>query len=744
MTTYIMLHCAVGVFLLALSVHGQGFKPGQCPDDFEIYNSTEPSCPEETCTIDQDCEGEQLCCSNGCSTECVSAQDDVLRADLAKMSILACEGTSVTLSCPSDHVLRITSAFWGRGDSVTCSGIEADPSDNLVCSHYRAFDYLAARCDGTDQCDIPVDIGYFGDPCTNQTTKYLRAEYYCEHKVYRGEVCEVSGKLTLICPDNKRILARSAFFGRDSEDVCPHSTRGQRTNCSLDTATEIFQLQCGGKERCNLDAWTGHFGDPCPDTYKYLLVDYSCADCFNEYGDDYQCDLWWMLGECTYNPNWMMDKCRKSCWQCDDTPPVCENVYFNDTACEEWVEAGNCYTDAAWMHTYCRKACTACDQLTDCSVNKWDRDFNESDCLRWYNDGHCQENMHYMFWDCTKACFGCSTDNSIRCSNKYIDTTQCEIWALNGECQTNAGYMIANCFKACTGCTEDPRCENVFPDETCDSWEAIEECSENPVFMHQYCWKSCMKCDAPPACVNRHSNDAECELWAQQGDCFYNPYFMLNNCTKSCTRCAPVSEAVSDCLNTGANDTQCNSWASRGFCALNPSWMITNCKKSCSLCTDNIYRLTTVGAPPMPGKASNLTRAMTFILPGTFPQIAYLTHFMVFFVRLEPVYLQIWQAKDDGSYVRVYNHKVVPSGYNTAQTVLAAACVKVFPGDQVGFSTFSGRAAPIAQNPIPRNDVFTKTAYRRASSVSPFVKMIYPFEFSLSAGYDINSPCFNN
>ena len=83
----------------------------------------------------------------------------------------------------------------------------------------------------------------------------------------------------------------------------------------------------------------------------------------------------------------------------------------------------------------------------------------------------------------------------------------------------------------------------------------------------------------------------------------------------------------------------------------------------------NSLLLATVGAPPMPGRASNLTRAMSFILPGTFPQQAYLTHFMVFFVRPDPVYLQIWTLNVTGVYTLKYSQKVVPAGYNTAQTV---------------------------------------------------------------------------
>ena len=89
-------------------------------------------------------------------------------------------------------------------------------------------------------------------------------------------ICEDSGTEQIKCDDGGTIAILSANFGRLDWTTCPHrkiKTNDCRANSSLDKVKEI----CQHKESCELQATRSFFGgDPCPETYKYLLVEYKC------------------------------------------------------------------------------------------------------------------------------------------------------------------------------------------------------------------------------------------------------------------------------------------------------------------------------------------------------------------------------------------------------------------------------------------------------------------------------------
>ncbi len=97
--------------------------------------------------------------------------------------------------------------------------------------------------------------------------------------------CEKSEPLNISC--NAGIVIHRGFFGRllpDSER-CNHSAHHDKTNCNDNNSITIIREKCDGKHTCSLQATTSVFGDPCPGTYKYLEVEYSCTESdTSEYG----------------------------------------------------------------------------------------------------------------------------------------------------------------------------------------------------------------------------------------------------------------------------------------------------------------------------------------------------------------------------------------------------------------------------------------------------------------------------
>jgi len=72
------------------------------------------------------------------------------------------------------------------------------------------------------------------------------------------------------------IAVQSANYGRTTNgSVCPHS-QIRTTACGATGSLSTVKGWCDGKISCEIQASNLAFGDPCPNTYKYLQVGYKC------------------------------------------------------------------------------------------------------------------------------------------------------------------------------------------------------------------------------------------------------------------------------------------------------------------------------------------------------------------------------------------------------------------------------------------------------------------------------------
>nr|XP_054593824.1 L-rhamnose-binding lectin SML-like [Nothobranchius furzeri] len=89
-------------------------------------------------------------------------------------------------------------------------------------------------------------------------------------------ICENS-VVQLKCGRGKKIHVRSADYGRHDSTTCSAGRPpSQLQNVSCSTLSSVVAHNCNGHRSCSITASNSVFGDPCPGTYKYLDVAFSC------------------------------------------------------------------------------------------------------------------------------------------------------------------------------------------------------------------------------------------------------------------------------------------------------------------------------------------------------------------------------------------------------------------------------------------------------------------------------------
>merc|ERR1719225_1342958 len=79
------------------------------------------------------------------------------------------------------------------------------------------------------------------------------------------------------CEEGRVINLVRANFGRFSISICNDmGNTTWSTNCIQPTTLRELKKRCGSKARCRIPVSSRLFGDPCPDTHKYVEVHYTC------------------------------------------------------------------------------------------------------------------------------------------------------------------------------------------------------------------------------------------------------------------------------------------------------------------------------------------------------------------------------------------------------------------------------------------------------------------------------------
>ncbi|CAG2244656.1 Plasminogen,Hepatocyte growth factor [Mytilus edulis] len=229
--------------------------------------------------------------------------------EVASKRKVICEDSKTTLSCPSNQVIKITQATYGRSNKRTCK----HPNMKTTrCVTKRPLGISRKNCNGRKSCTVAANNRLYGDPCPG-TYKYVTVTYSCKVKKtpkclrichrqakcirgkcvcksgYKGDgirsctnikagkrkvICEDS-KTTLSCPSNQVIKITQATYGRSNKRTCKHPNM-KTTRCVTKKPLGISRKNCNGRKSCTVAANNRLYGDPCPGTYKYVTVTYSC------------------------------------------------------------------------------------------------------------------------------------------------------------------------------------------------------------------------------------------------------------------------------------------------------------------------------------------------------------------------------------------------------------------------------------------------------------------------------------
>ncbi|XP_069139267.1 L-rhamnose-binding lectin CSL2-like [Argopecten irradians] len=88
----------------------------------------------------------------------------------------------------------------------------------------------------------------------------------CEHSL--------NNAIHLRCPCGKVLYVQAANYGRLDKETCGYHDNEQ---CRATRAVDIVRNHCNGKQKCDVRAHNGVFGDPCRGVPKYLEVIYDCV-----------------------------------------------------------------------------------------------------------------------------------------------------------------------------------------------------------------------------------------------------------------------------------------------------------------------------------------------------------------------------------------------------------------------------------------------------------------------------------
>lgn len=217
--------------------------------------------------------------------------------------VSSCSGSSLSLDCGVNSVIRINSAFYGRKTSAICgvndcisTGFSSSQctsmiSNNINCSFDGATTSVQSSCNGRFQCRVAVNSIASSEPCPG-TFKYASVDYSCLALNVTGKIFRAcyGYNLNLTCPSGKTIRVNSAFYGRQTTNICGvndcvntgfsssycEAAVSNNIDCSYSQALSVVSSSCNNLRTCVRAVSSLFTDDPCPAVFKYASVDYSC------------------------------------------------------------------------------------------------------------------------------------------------------------------------------------------------------------------------------------------------------------------------------------------------------------------------------------------------------------------------------------------------------------------------------------------------------------------------------------
>ncbi|XP_077464293.1 L-rhamnose-binding lectin CSL1 [Stigmatopora argus] len=188
------------------------------------------------------------------------------------------------------EVIDVKDALYGRSSSKVCKEAQSQDTADTNCTRQGTLDQVKKSCNGKQSCDLFLEDFRTPDPCVG-TSKYLQTDFDCMPAI-TAVACEMS-IAHLYCGPGHVIQIYGADYGRRDDNICQYKRhRHGIKNKECMGPNDIVANKCNGQNRCDIMASNAVFGDPCPGTYKYLEVAYSCGV--------FQVDVCLILGNMPY------------------------------------------------------------------------------------------------------------------------------------------------------------------------------------------------------------------------------------------------------------------------------------------------------------------------------------------------------------------------------------------------------------------------------------------------------------
>ena len=246
-----------------------------------------------------------------------------------------------------------------------------------------------------------------------------------------------------------------------------------------------------------------------------------------------ECGYWLKEGYCDFSSEFS-NRTRQLCpVACGALPRLCDDT---DEHCASWSMQGECTANPQTMLETCP---VACGQAANVCVD------TDENCASWAADGQCETNTGFMLSTCAVSCGVCKRS----CLDK---SDSCANWANEGQCESNPGHMLSECPVACEVCDSMQVVEDNDP-KKCPLWARTGECTKNPIMMFKQCKKSCKIGEV--VCGDRATYD-ECQSWAKEGRCDKkeDKDFMSNSCAGTCGICSTLERFYFSELNSGHDE----------------------------------------------------------------------------------------------------------------------------------------------------------------------------------------------
>nr|XP_047125232.1 coadhesin-like isoform X2 [Hydra vulgaris] len=311
-------------------------------------------------------------------------------------SITICEGSSETIQCPVNSLIKIQSAIYGRNSSSICTSsyVSSASELNICISPKTVTELVQQRCNNSSNCSVQSNNAEFTDPCSG-IYKYTVVNYSCFFEaawsqwsdwgicnvsygyIIRTRECNNSIDVSRCCGNNSEVKPCFVYWGEWSIwSLCDASYGYGFMNRTRQCNATNIKDWCPGN---NLEVhecfakWSvwSEFSTSCGAGYRrsYLILETTASSVFR----DQNCDI----GDCPVEGMWgaWSDlKCFKSCGsEIKTIKRSCDNPYplFHGRGCIG-ISAYN----------------SSCDDNTICAVNgQWSFWSSWSACSQPCNGG---------------------------------------------------------------------------------------------------------------------------------------------------------------------------------------------------------------------------------------------------------------------------------------------------------------------------------------------------------------------